>query len=283
MFAGRDEEVSADERYARRYPVTQLAFDLREQTSIDWQSMRDWFPLSDFGIFAHLCDVLNPQAKLGTLFQETHPNRGIFSALLVDTHHKEAVPIPAFFNLEQFMRDILEITDSGRGPAATKALVWLSALRNFDQEKAPSGFGHRELRRVLEDCFYRVAGSSDHWSQKAYSYDGRWRLMIFNGMWFQDAFNYDFAGICNSTTPVGLTQGEISFCAYYGGGWRKVVEHQSRTVKLTEWHRTHGRHEIYAKGKSVDLGQPLHSPGASLVQIEADPLAVPTRGLEHCD
>ncbi len=283
MFAGRDERVSDDERYARRYPLTQLAFDLHEQTTIGWEPMRDWFPLSDFGIFAHLCDVLNPQAELGSLFQETHPNRGIFSALLVDSHQKQAIPIPAFFNLEQFMRDIVEITDSGRGPAVTKALVSLSVLRNFDQKKAPSGFGPRDLRSVLQDCFYRLAGSSDHWSQKAYSYDGRWRLMIFNGMWFQDAFNYDFAGICNSTTPVATTQGEISFCAYYGGGWRKVVEHQSRTATLAEWHRTHGRHEIYAKGKTVDLGQPSRSPGASLVQIEADPLAVPTGGLEHCD
>lgn len=173
------------------------------------------------------------------------------------------------------MRDIVEITDSGRGPAATKALVWLSALRNFDQQKAPSGFGPGDLRSVLQDCFFRIAGSSDHWSQKAYSYDGRWRLMIFNGMWFQDSFNYDFAGICNSTTPVALTQGEISFCAYYGGGWRKVVEHQGRTIKLAEWHRTHGRNEIYAKGKEVDLGQPAHRADGNLVQIETEPLAVP--------
>jgi 7,8-dihydro-6-hydroxymethylpterin dimethyltransferase len=275
MFSGRDEGVSADERYARRYPLTQVAFDLQEQTSIDWQPMRDWFPLSDFGIFAHLSDVLNPEAKLGSLFAEAHPNRGIFSALLVDTHHKHAVPVPAFFNLEQFMRDIAEITDSGRTPAATRALVSLSVLRNFNQQNAPSGFALRDLRRVLQDCFYRVAGSGDHWSERAYSYDGRWRLMIVNGMWFQDAFNYDFAGICNSTTPVGLTQGEISFCAYYGGGWRKVVEHQSRTVKLSEWHRTHGRHEIYANGKSVDFGQPTHTPDSKLVQIEREPLAVP--------
>src|SRR6267378_3364230 len=276
MFAGRDERVSADERYARRYPVTQLAFDLHEQTSVDWQPMRDWFPVSDFGIFAHLCDVLNPDAHLGSLFQETHPNRGIFSPLLVDTNQKQAIPIPAFFDLEQFMGDMVEITDSGRGPAATKALVSLSILRNFNRQKAPSGFGPADLRHVLEDCFYRVAGSSDHWSQKAYSYDGRWRVMIFNGMWFQDAFNYDFSGICNSTTPVATTQGEISFCAYYGGGWRKVVEHQSRTATLAEWHRTHGRHEIYANGKKVDLGQPMHKAEAKLVQIEPEPLAVPT-------
>jgi tetraether lipid synthase len=276
MFAGRDERVSADERYARRYPLTQLAFDLHEQTSIGWQPMRDWFPLSDFGVFAHLCDILNPEAHLGSLFQETHPNRGIFSPLLVDTHQKQAIPIPVFFDLEQFMRDVVEITDSGRGPAATKALVSLSILRNFNQQKAPPGFGHADLRHVLEDCFYRVAGTSDHWSQKAYSYDGRWRVMIFNGMWFQDAFNYDFSGICNSTTPVATTQGEISFCAYYGGGWRKVIEHQSRTATLAEWHRTHGRHEIYANGKKVDLGQPMHKAEAKLVQIEPEPLAVPT-------
>jgi len=56
--------------------------------------MRDWFPVSDFGIFAHLCDVLNPDAHLGSLFQETHPNRGIFSPLLVDTNQKQAIPIP---------------------------------------------------------------------------------------------------------------------------------------------------------------------------------------------
>src|SRR5438552_4554033 len=66
MFAGRDEGVSPHERYARRYPLTQLAFDLHEQTSIGWQPIRDWFPLSDFGIFVHLCDVLNPNAKLGS-------------------------------------------------------------------------------------------------------------------------------------------------------------------------------------------------------------------------
>src|SRR5207302_10547937 len=108
MFAGRDEGVCAEERYARRYPLTQLAFDLQEQTSIDWQPMRDWFPLSDFGICAHLCDVLNPEPKLGSLFQQTHPNRGIFSPLLVDTNRNEAIPIPALFELEEFMRDGVE-------------------------------------------------------------------------------------------------------------------------------------------------------------------------------
>src|SRR6266566_515323 len=106
MFAGRDEYVSPDERYARRYPLTQLAFDLHEQTSMDWQPMRDWFPLSDVGIFAHLCDVLNPNAKLGSPFQEAHPNRGIFSACLrIVSIASPAAAIPAGHKKRLSLRD----------------------------------------------------------------------------------------------------------------------------------------------------------------------------------
>jgi uncharacterized radical SAM superfamily Fe-S cluster-containing enzyme len=85
-------------------------------------------------------------------------------------------------------------------------------------------------------------------------------------MWFQDAFNYDFAALASSSTPVATREGEISFCAYNGGGWRKVVEHQSQTA-LAQWYRTRGRQEIYSKGKKVDLGPPRHSLRTELVQI----------------
>ena len=99
--------------------------------------------------------------------------------------------------------------------------------------------------------------------------------MILNGLWFQDAFNYDFSTIPHSSTPVATQQGEISFCAYNGGSWRKVVEHLNRTATLAEWQRSHPRHEIYAKGKKVDLGQPLRDSQTELVQIEMNAPRVP--------
>ena len=37
MFSGRDEAISDEERYARRYPVSQIAYDLQAQTAVDWQ------------------------------------------------------------------------------------------------------------------------------------------------------------------------------------------------------------------------------------------------------
>ena len=267
MFTGRDQNIPTEERFARRYPLSQLAYDLQEQSAFDWQPLRDWFPVSTYGIFAHLCDVLNPLTEEGSLFVDSHPDHGIFSPMLVDRQNKEVVPIPAFFNFERFTRDLVEITDSARGPKATKALATLSLLRNFDSRKAPTGFGPEQFRELVDDCFYRVAGNGDDWSEKAYSHHGRWRIMAPAAMWFQDAFNYDFAALASASTPVATREGEISFCAYNGGGWRKVVEHQSQTATLAQWYKTRGRQKIYAKGKKMDLEQPLHSPRAELVQI----------------
>ena len=269
MFCGRDEDVPNDQRYAHRYPVSQIAYDLQEQTSIDWQPLRDWFPVSAYGTFAHLCDVVQPNATVGSLYNDIHPNHGIFSPILINARTRQLIPVGAFFNVEQFIRDIVEITDSGRRPAVTKSLVWLSALRNFDRDRAPSGFGVRQIRELLADCFYRIAGSGDDWSQRAYSYAGPWRLVMVSAMLFQDLYNYDLSTMSNSTTPMATQEGEISFCAYNGGRWRKVVEHVHQTATLTSWHRLHPRHQIYAKGTRVDFGKTSNVP-SQLVQIESE-------------
>jgi uncharacterized radical SAM superfamily Fe-S cluster-containing enzyme len=267
MFSGRDEDISADERYARRYPVSQIAYDLQAQTSFGWEPMRDWFPVSAYAVFANLCDVLHPEAALGSLFCDIHPNQGMFSPILINSRTREIVPVAKFFDVQQFLRDVVDITDLTRGPAITKAMVALSAVRNFDRAKAPSDFGFEQLRRLLADCFYRVAGSGPSWSERAYSYGGSWKLVMITPMSFQDLYNYDLATMSDSKTPVATQEGEITFCAYNGGRWRKIVEHLHQTASLAEWKRMHGRQPIYAKGKEVDLGAGKNAK-AELVQIE---------------
>src|SRR5262252_4012820 len=133
MFCGRDEDISADERYAKRYPVSQIAYDLQAQTSFGWEPMRDWFPVSAYAVFANLFDVLHPEAELGSLFNDIHPNHGMFSPILINARTKEILPVAKFFNVERFVKDIVDITDLGRGPAITKAMVAMSAARNFDR------------------------------------------------------------------------------------------------------------------------------------------------------
>jgi len=273
MFSGRDEAISDEERYSRRYPVSQIAYDLQAQTSVDWQPMRDWFPVSAYGIFAHLCDVLRPESKIGSLFSDIHPNHGIFSPLLVNADSEQMIPVSAFFNLQQFMRDIVEITDSARGPAITKTLVSLAVFRNFDQKRAPLGFDSRHIPALLSDCFYRVSGSEENWSERADSYNGRWKIVMTNAMQFQDAHIYDLATMADSATPVATQEGEIGFSAYNSAGWRKIVEHVHQTATLTEWHRTHPRHQIYANDKRVDL-ESARRTASHLVQIEPESTTV---------
>ena len=94
-----------------------------------------------------------------------------------------------------------------------------------------------------------------------------------NAMWFQDAYIYDLATMADSTTPVATQEGEINFSAYNSAGWRKLVEHVHQTATLTEWHRTHPRHQIYANDKRLDLDT-VRSASARLMQIESESSAV---------
>jgi len=95
-------------------------------------------------------------------------------------------------------------------------------------------------------------------------------------MWFQDLFNYDFRRTEMCIIPYATQQGEISFCAYNTGiGWRKIIENMHKNATVAEWYRTHGKHEIYAKGKNVNLQSYEHS-----LKIDAED-AARVRHLEH--
>ena len=77
-------------------------------------------------------------------------------------------------------------------------------------------------------------------------------MLFVAGMWFQDLFNYDFRRTEMCIIPYGTQEGEISFCAYNTGvGWRQVVEKMHATATVAEWHRTRGRHPVYAKNQSA--------------------------------
>jgi hypothetical protein len=79
-------------------------------------------------------------------------------------------------------------------------------------------------------------------------------------MWFQDLFNYDFRRTEQCIIPYATQEGEISFCAYNTGvGWRNIIEKMHMTATLTKWYEEHGRHEIFAGGKTVPLQNKDHS------------------------
>jgi len=59
--------------------------------------------------------------------------------------------------------------------------------------------------------------------------------------------------------PYGTQEGEISFCAYNTGiGWRNIIENMHQNATVAKWYEEHGRHEIFARGKEVQLSDAAH-------------------------
>ena len=88
-------------------------------------------------------------------------------------------------------------------------------------------------------------------------------------MWFQDLFNYDFRRTEMCIIPYGTQEGEISFCAYNTGhGWRNIIEHMHQNASIAKWYQEHGRHQIYAGGKNVELNTYEHSLSLNAEDVE---------------
>jgi hypothetical protein len=105
----------------------------------------------------------------------------------------------------------------------------------------------------------------------------KWRVLCVEGMWFQDLFNYDFRRTEMCVIPYGTQEGEISFCAYNTGvGWRQIIENMHKTANLGDWYAEHGRHAVYAKGKTVPGIQKARTLSLPVVQqILAEDAAAP--------
>jgi 7,8-dihydro-6-hydroxymethylpterin dimethyltransferase len=270
-FTGRDEAVTDERRQAQRYTLSHLAHDVKKQTGLG-EPVRDWFPISFMSTFSDFADLVHgPQADWGQLSCGCHPNCGIGMAVMCDKETKEAVPVTAFLNADRLAKDIARINDAARSSRwANITGVSLALLRNYNPFKSPTHFKLTDLIAKFDKCFGmtkkaetggygKVTGdrTMDDITKRR---NDRWNFLFVAGMWFQDLFNYDFRRTEQCIIPYATQEGEISFCAYNTGvGWRNIIEKMHMTATLTKWYEEHGRHEIFAGGKKVQLTDTNHS------------------------
>ena len=264
-FTGRDEEITEERRHAQRYTLSHLAHDVKNQTGIG-EPTRDWFPISFMSTFTDWADLVHgPQEDWGQLNCGCHPNCGIGMAIMIDKETKEAVPFTAFVRGERLSKDIASINDAAHGRTSSVIGMALALMRNYDPFKAPTHFRIVDLLRKFDKTFGasgidygKVSGERTH-GDIAKRREDRWNFLFVAGMWFQDLFNYDFRRTERCIIPYATQEGEISFCAYNTGiGWRNIIEKMHMTATLTKWYEEHGRHEIFAGGKNVELGASQH-------------------------
>jgi uncharacterized radical SAM superfamily Fe-S cluster-containing enzyme len=274
-FTGRDEEVTPERRAAQRYTLSHLAHDVKNQVGLG-EPARDWFPISFMSTFSDWADLVHgPSAEWGQLSCGCHPNCGIGLALMVDKETKEASPVTEFLNADRLAKDIAKINDAARGKKLSVLGVSLALLRNYNPFKSPRHFRMIDLLMKFDKCFGatgrnygKVTGDRTMDDIEKRRRD-RWNFLFIAGMWFQDLFNYDFRRTEQCIIPYATQEGEISFCAYNTGiGWRNIIEKMHMTATLTKWYEEHGRHEIFAGGKNVNLDSTKHK--LVLNQIDVD-------------
>jgi uncharacterized radical SAM superfamily Fe-S cluster-containing enzyme len=286
-FTGRDEDITPKRRLRQRYTLAHLAHDVKKQTGIT-EPTRDWFPLSLFSTFADFADLVKgPEAQWGMVSCGCHPNCGVGTALMINKETKEWAPVPQFLHVPGLVKDVRQITDAARGKWFSNLMLGLAILKNYRPLKAPKSLALMDLIRKFDKSF--ALSGEERTRQKYGASDPNrtledalkrrsdpWNLLFIAGMWFQDLFNYDFRRTEMCIIPYATQLGEISFCAYNTGiGWRKIIENMYKNATVAEWYQTHGKHQIYAKGKSVGLDSTQHS----LTVNAAD--AVRVRNLKH--
>jgi uncharacterized radical SAM superfamily Fe-S cluster-containing enzyme len=279
-FTGRDEAVTDERRQAQRYTLSHLAHDVKAQTGLG-EPTRDWFPISFMSTFSDFADLVHgPNADWGQLSCGCHPNCGIGMAVMCDKETKEYRPVTAFLNADRLAKDVARINDAARSKRMSVIGVSLALLRNYNPYEAPTHFRLSDLIQKFDKCFGmtskkygKVTGDrtmEDIQKRRA----DRWNFLFVAGMWFQDLFNYDFRRTEQCIIPYATQEGEISFCAYNTGvGWRNIVEKMHMTATLTKWYEEHGRHEIIAGGKAVNLPSKDHT-----LVLRADDV---NHGLQH--
>jgi hypothetical protein len=142
----------------------------------------------------------------------------------------------------------------------------LCLMKNYDPFQSPTHFKLMDLLKKFDKNFnatgknYGKVGPDRTIDDVMKRRQDRWNFLFIAGMWFQDLFNYDFRRTEQCIIPYATQEGEISFCAYNTGvGWRNIVEKMHMTATLTKWYEEHGRHEIIAGGKPVNLPSKDHT------------------------
>jgi uncharacterized radical SAM superfamily Fe-S cluster-containing enzyme len=285
-FTGRDEDITPERRLRQRYTLSHLAKDVSNQVG-KVEPTRDWFPISFISTFAGFADMVKGnESQWGSLSCGCHPNCGVGTALMINKETKEWAPVPRFLNATQLTADVTAITDAARGKTFSNFMMALALLKNYEPFQGPKGLKLYDLFRKFDKTWALTKKSTTKYGRTSpeRTYEDAmkrrqtdpWNFLFIAGMWFQDLFNYDFRRTEMCIIPYATQQGEISFCAYNTGvGWRQIIENMHKNATVAEWYKNHGKHEIYAKGKAVNLQSFEHS-----LVIDAND-AARVRHLEH--
>src|SRR2546430_187953 len=221
--------IPEEDRRKLRYTLSDLAYDLEEQTG--YLTRDDWYPVPFVAPISELVSVLTDTAKPSFT---SHPACGLASYLFLE-NGKDPVPITRFIDVEGLMEDLWLLAQDTKEEKIkfTSKLKALQLLkRHFKPDEAPEGMGLSKMLKILNRMFTK--------GDKAGAAEFSWSTMYVGGMHFQDNYNYDIERVKRCVIHYATPDGKvIPFCAYNTGpNFREEIE-KKFAVPIEEWR---GRH-----------------------------------------
>src|SRR2546425_443775 len=142
--------IPEEDRRKLRYTLSDLAYDLEEQTR--YLTRDDWYPVPFVSPISELVSVLTDTAKPSFT---SHPACGLASYLFLESG-KDPVPITRFIDVEGLMEDLWLLAQDTKDKKIkfTSKLKALQLLkRHFKPEEAPEGMGLAKMLKILNRMF----------------------------------------------------------------------------------------------------------------------------------
>jgi len=234
-FTGRIDE---SRRREMRFTTADLARELEQQTGF-MDMYRDWYP---FSIVSPLSRFLEAATGEKMAYTNCHPHCGCVTYILVDKHTGNAVPFPAFLDVEAIARSL------NKKAARLEHYPWLKKAlslqlktdlkKYFHPETAPEGWDHEKLMQFIDEVIHlRDIHAMDKKTLKERNRSSRFGIVMSAAMHFQDLYNYELDRVRHCVVHYADPEGNLyPFCTWNSGPCHRygVEETYSRKTAARE-------------------------------------------------
>jgi uncharacterized radical SAM superfamily Fe-S cluster-containing enzyme len=230
-FTGR---ISREEREAKRYTLTDLAWDIEKQTGMA-KARRDWYPTCCIVPFTRFVSALKGEE---TVHLTCHPHCSLATYLFISPDKKEIVAAPEFVDVEAMFLDLEKFAQTvpkARFQSFARMKAFNSIRKHFREDKAPSGLTFATFATTLQGLMDKRIGRVNDENEKTY------KTLLLGGMHFMDVYNYDVDRVRRCVVHYGTPDGRIyPFCTYNAGPTFRDRVEKKYSKTLEEWRRTGG-------------------------------------------
>ena len=218
-FTGR---IDTRERMEQRFTVADLARELDEQTGIV-QMYRDWYPYSFVEPFNKLLEAVTGITQISF---SCNPGCGVGTYLIVNSTTGQALPVPAFADVDSLMQKILDLAESINSRRLFSSLSVANKFRKlkkfYHEEKGPVGWKFEDFMEFMMDfADFKHRFPNNQARQKTIA-NTPYRSFLMASMHFQDVYNYQIDRVKRCVIHYAAPDGRIyPFCTYNSGPYHR--------------------------------------------------------------